>query len=323
MPLIEIKNLTKKFDGFTAVDNLSLDINEGEIFGLLGPNGAGKTTTLSMLATLLPPTSGDALINGFDVIKHPTQVRHCIGFVFQDPSSDDLLTGRENLYLHALMYGVKESEINKKIDEGLKLVDLTDKQNIRMRKYSGGMRRRLELARGFLHSPKILFLDEPTLGLDPQTRENLWKYIKKLSVENKITIILTTHYMDEADKLCDRIGIIDHGKIIALDTPANFKKSLGGDLVTVKTKNPELPEFKKMDYIKNIQYKDGLLSLTVNDASSHLQKILGKAGEAENVELHSPTLHDVFIKLTGRQMREDSDEGEGGWMTRSMNSGNR
>jgi ABC-2 type transport system ATP-binding protein len=323
MPLIDIKNLTKKFEDFTALDNISLEINEGEIFGLLGPNGAGKTTTLSILATLLLPTSGNALINGFDVIKHPTQVRRSIGFVFQDPSSDDLLTGRENLYLHALMYGVKDSEINKRIDEGLKLVDLTDKQNIRMRKYSGGMRRRLELARGFLHSPKILFLDEPTLGLDPQTRENLWKYIKKLSTENKITIILTTHYMEEADLLCDRIAIIDHGKIIALDTPLNFKKGLGGDLVTVKTKNPELSELEKMDYVKHVQYKDGLLSLTVNDASAHLQKILEKVGEAEDVELHSPTLNDVFLKLTGKQIRESSNEGEGGWMTRSMNSGNR
>jgi ABC-2 type transport system ATP-binding protein len=323
MSLIEIKNLTKKFDEFTAVDNLSLEINEGEIFGLLGPNGAGKTTTLSMLATLLPPTSGNAVISGYDVIKHPTQVRRCIGFVFQDPSSDDLLTGRENLYLHALMYGVKDSEINKRIDEGLKLVDLADKQNIRMRKYSGGMRRRLELARGFLHSPKILFLDEPTLGLDPQTRENLWKYIKRLSTENKITIILTTHYMEEADKLCDRVAIIDLGKIIALDTPSNFKKSLGGDSVTIKTKNPELSELKKMDYIKHVQYENNLLSLTVNDASSHLQEILKKVGAAENVELHSPTLHDVFLKLTGRQIREGSEEGEGGWMTRSMHSGNK
>ncbi|MCL5733735.1 MAG: ATP-binding cassette domain-containing protein [Patescibacteria group bacterium] len=323
MPLIEIKNLTKKFEDFVAVDNLSLDINEGEIFGLLGPNGAGKTTTLSMLATLLPPTSGNALISGFDVVKHPTQVRRCIGFVFQDPSSDDLLTGRENLYLHALMYGVKDSEINRKIDEGLKLVDLTDKQNIRMRKYSGGMRRRLELARGFLHSPKILFLDEPTLGLDPQTRENLWKYIKKLSIENKITIILTTHYMEEADKLCDRVAIVDHGKIVALNTPINFKKSLGGDLVTIITKNPELSELKNMDFIKNAQYKDGLLNLTVDDAGAHLQKILDKVGEAQNVELHSPTLNDVFLKLTGRHMRKDSEEGEGGWMTRSINSGNR
>jgi len=156
------------------------------------------------------------------------------------------------------MYGVKDSEINTKIDEGLKLVDLTDKQNIRMRKYSGGMRRRLELARGFLHSPKILFLDEPTLGLDPQTRENLWVYIKKLSTENKITIILTTHYMEEADMLCDRVAIIDHGKVVALDTPLNFKKSLGGDLVTVKTKNPELSELEKMDCVLRMQYKDNL-----------------------------------------------------------------
>ncbi len=323
MPLIDIKNLTKKFDDFTAVDNLSLEISEGEIFGLLGPNGAGKTTTLSMLATLLPPTSGSAVINGFDVIKHPTQVRRCVGFVFQDPSSDDLLTGRENLYLHALMYGVKPGGINKKIEEGLKLVDLTDKQNVRMRKYSGGMRRRLELARGFLHSPKILFLDEPTVGLDPQTRENLWAYIKKLSAENKITIILTTHYMEEADKLCDRIAIIDHGKVIALDTPADFKKSLGGDLVTIKTKNPEISELEKMDYIKRARFKDGLLNLTVNDASSHLQKILEKVGQAEDVELHSPTLHDVFLKLTGRQIREGTEEAEGGWMTRSMRSGNK
>ena len=323
MPLIEIKNLTKKFEGFTAVDDLSLEIKEGEIFGLLGPNGAGKTTTLSMLATLLPPTGGNAIINGYDVVKNPTQVRRSIGFVFQDPSSDDLLTGRENLYLHALMYGVKNSEIDGRIEEGLALVDLKSKQNLKMRKYSGGMRRRLELARGFLHNPKILFLDEPTLGLDPQTRENLWRYIKKLSAEGKITIILTTHYMDEADKLCDRVGIIDHGKIIALDTPVNFKKSLGGDSVAIKTKNPDVPGLKKLNYVKNIQYDDGLLRLTVNDSGSHLQEILKNVGEAENVELHSPTLHDVFIKYTGKSMREDSDEGEGDWFSRSIRSGNK
>jgi ABC-2 type transport system ATP-binding protein len=220
------------------------------------------------------------------------------------------------------MYGVKDSEINKRIDEGLKLVDLTDRQHTRMRKYSGGMRRRLELARGFLHDPKILFLDEPTLGLDPQTRENLWEYIKKLSTENKITIILTTHYMEEADKLCDRLAIIDHGKIVALDTPNNFKKSLGGDVVTIKTKNPNLSELKKQKYIKNINYENNLLSLTVDDASSHLQEILKNVGEAENVELHSPTLNDVFIKLTGKHIRENS-EGEGGWYSRMVHSGNK
>ncbi|TLU83135.1 MAG: ABC transporter ATP-binding protein [Chlorobium sp.] len=323
MPLIQIKNLTRKFEDFTAVDNVSLDIDEGEIFGLLGPNGAGKTTILSMLATLLSPTSGEALICGHDIVKNPTQVRHCIGFVFQDPSSDDLLTGRENLYLHALMYGVRKSEINRKIDEGLMLVDLTDKQHVKMRKYSGGMRRRLELARGFLHNPKVLFLDEPTLGLDPQTRESLWIYIKKLSVENKITIILTTHYMEEADKLCDRIGIIDRGKIIALDTPFNFKKNMGGDLVSISTSNPDLPSLEKIACITQVKYEHDLLSLTVDDAGRHLQEILAHVGEALKVEIHSPTLHDVFLKLTGKRMREGSGGGEGGWMTRSMHAGKR
>jgi len=315
--------LTKRFGDFTAVDDLSLEINEGEIFGLLGPNGAGKTTTLSVLATLLQPTSGQATINGFDVVKQPTQVRHCIGFVFQDPSSDDLLTGRENLYLHALMYGVKGSEIDRRIDEGLELVDLVDKQNIKMRKYSGGMRRRLELARGFLHQPKILFLDEPTLGLDPQARENLWDYIKKLSAVNKMTIILTTHYMEEADKLCDRVAIIDHGKIIALGTPSSFKAGLGGDLVTVKTQNPALSDLERMPFVKDTRYGNGILRLTVDDASAHLQDILKSVGRAESVELHSPTLHDVFLKLTGRHLREESGNGEGGWMTRSVHSGSR
>jgi ABC-2 type transport system ATP-binding protein len=309
MPIIEIKNLTKKFENLTAVDSINLSINEGEIFGLLGPNGAGKTTTLSMLATLLPPTSGYANVGGFDIKTQPSQVRHQIGFVFQDPSSDDMLTGRENLYLHALMYGVKRKGLNEKIDRALKLVDLTDRQNERMRKYSGGMRRRLELARGLLHEPKILFLDEPTLGLDPQARENIWNYIKKLVKENKITIILTTHYMEEADQLCDRLAIIDTGKIIALDTPSNLKKSLGGDVVTLKTKNPKLAAIKKIKYIKHLKYENGILKLTVNDAGSHLQEILKKVGDVESVESRSPTLHDVFLKITGKQIREDNPEG--------------
>ena len=209
MDIIHARGLTKKFDKFTAVRGIDLSIKEGEIFGLLGPNGAGKTTTLSMLSTLIPPTAGTASVNGFDVRKEPSKVRASIGFVFQDPSSDDLLTGRENLYLHALMYGVDMKDINKKMDDVLELVDLTKRQHERMRTYSGGMRRRLELARGLLHEPKVLFLDEPTLGLDPQTREHLWKYIKKLSTERKVTIIITTHYMEEADLLCDRIAIID------------------------------------------------------------------------------------------------------------------
>jgi ABC-2 type transport system ATP-binding protein len=309
MIVIETKNLTKRFDKFTAVHRLNLKINEGEIFGLLGPNGAGKTTTLSMLATLLPPTEGSASVNGFDVVKQSSQVRHSIGFVFQDPSSDEILTGRENLYLHALMYGVEGKKINPKIDEVLKLVDLTGRQNERMKKYSGGMRRRLELARGLLHEPKILFLDEPTLGLDPQTREHIWGYIKRLSKEKKVTIIITTHYMEEADQLCNRLAIIDHGKIAALDTPLNLKKSLGGDVVKIKIQKPDLTALKKLKYVKNIKHKDGILSFAVSDAGLHLQEILKKVGKAESVESRSPTLQDVFIHLTGEEIRDQEAEG--------------
>jgi ABC-2 type transport system ATP-binding protein len=220
-----------------------------------------------------------------------------------------VLTGRENLYLHALMYGVEGRKINQKIDEVLKLVDLTDRQNERMKKYSGGMRRRLELARGLLHEPKILFLDEPTLGLDPQTREHIWGYIKRLSKEKKVTIIITTHYMEEADQLCDRLAIIDHGKVAALDTPLNLKKSLGGDVVRIKIQKPNLKALRKFKYVKNIKHKDGILSFAVNDAGTHLQEILKKVGKAESVESRSPTLQDVFISLTGEEIRDQEAEG--------------
>ncbi len=321
MIAIEVKNLTKRFDKFTAVHKLNLKINEGEIFGLLGPNGAGKTTTLSMLATLLPPTEGSATVNGFDVRKQSSKVRHSIGFVFQDPSSDELLTGRENLYLHALMYGVEGKKINQKIDEVLKLVDLTDRQNERMKRYSGGMRRRLELARGLLHEPKILFLDEPTLGLDPQTREHIWGYIKRLSKEKKVTIIITTHYMEEADQLCDRLAIIDHGKIVALDTPSKLKKSLGGDVVRIRIQKPNVKALRSLKYVKNIKHQDGVLSFTVNDAGTHLQEILKRIGKAESVESRSPTLQDVFINLTGEEIRDQ--EGEGGTFEKMISNSRR
>ncbi len=324
MSVIETNNLTKRFDKLVAVDKLNLSIEEGEIFGLLGPNGAGKTTTLNMLSTLIPPSEGHAMVNGFDVKKQPSQVRHCIGFVFQDPSSDDMLTGRENLYLHALMYGVDMSNINEKMNNVLKLVDLTEKQNIRMKQYSGGMRRRLELARGLLHEPKILFLDEPTLGLDPQTRQHLWAYIKKLSTEKKVTIIITTHYMDEADQLCDRVAIIDHGKIAALDTPQNLKSKLGGDVVRLKVSGkPKLDSVKRLRYVKNVKREDGFVSMSVDDSGKHLQEILKKIGDVESVETRKPTLNDVFLHFTGNEMRDDA--GEGGWFEKAMNSnrGNR
>ncbi len=320
MYAIQTKELVKRFGGFTAVGGISFDVNEGEIFGLLGPNGAGKTTTLSMLATLVKPTSGSGTVNGFDVLKDPHNVRKSIGFVFQEPSCDDLLSGRDNLYLHALMYGVDMHNIKEKIDAAFALVDLADKQNLIVKQYSGGMRRRLELARGLLHQPRVLFLDEPTLGLDPQTRQHLWKYIKKLVKETKVTIIITTHYMEEADQLCDRLAIIDHGKIVALDTPGNLKRKLGGDIIKLKVQSPNVSVIKKLKYVKHVKQDDGMLTITVDDANRHIQDILKKVGRVDNVELRSPTLNDVFLHYTGSEIRDN--EAEGGVFERMMHSGN-
>jgi len=235
---VEIKNLTKKFGKFVAVDDLSLEIKEGQLFGLLGPNGAGKTTTISMLATLLNPTSGSAKICGHDVKKDRDMVRKSIGIVFQDQSLDDELTGRENMNLHGMLYGLNKAKRGERIKELLGLVELKDKADNVVKSYSGGMKRRLEIARGLMHHPKVLFLDEPTIGLDPQTRRRIWNYIKDLNKKENITLILTTHYMDEADVLCDEVAIIDNGKIVALDSPENLKKKIGsGEPIMV----PKLP----------------------------------------------------------------------------------
>lgn len=316
--VIETEKLIKKYDKLTAVAGINLKIKEGEIFGLLGPNGAGKTTTLSMLATLVKPTSGKAFVNGFDVTTNPGNVRKSIGMVFQDPSSDDVLSGRDNLYLHALLYGVDTHDINRKIDEVLDLVDLKDRQKEIVKKYSGGMRRRLELARGLLHQPKILFLDEPTLGLDPQTREHMWTYIKKLVKEKHVTIIITTHYMEEADLLCDRVAIIDHGKIVALDTPKELKRSIGGDVVKLKMQKPDIRALKRLKHVRKVKLENGEVFMTVDNASERLQDILKAAGRVSSVELRSPTLNDVFLHYTGREMREEG--GEGGYFERMINA---
>ncbi len=239
MPVaIHIQNLTRRFNDLVAVDNISFDIDQGEIFGLLGPNGAGKTTTLSMLSTMLKPTSGSATINGIDIEKDEDGVRKSIGIVFQDQSLDEELTAWENMDFHGRLYRIPADIRKQRITELLKLVELEDRKDDIVKTFSGGMRRRLEIARGLLHHPSVLFLDEPTLGLDPQTRNHLWQYIATLAKEKGITIILTTHYMDEADRLCNRIAIIDHGKIIALDTPKNLKDGIGGDVVTIKSPDP-------------------------------------------------------------------------------------
>jgi ABC-2 type transport system ATP-binding protein len=317
MHVIDTKNLTKKYKEITAVDNLNLQIEEGEIFGLLGPNGAGKTTTLLMLTTLKKPTSGTAKVNNFDIAKQPDKVRKSIGIVFQDPSSDDILTGYENLKLHGWLYDMPDDLRERRIKEVLELVDLTDRKNDLVKKYSGGMRRRLEIARGLMHHPKVLFLDEPTLGLDPQSRDHIWNYIEKLAKEENITIIITTHYMDEADKLCDRLAIIDRGKIVVLGTPKKLKKDLGGDIIRLKAKKLDIDALKKLKYVKKVDNCDGEVCLTVKDADKHLQEILKVVGKVESVEIRSPTLDDVFLHYTGRVIRDDSPEG--GWAERAMN----
>ncbi|TXT59773.1 MAG: ABC transporter, ATP-binding protein (modular protein) [Promethearchaeota archaeon] len=246
--IIEVKNLTKVYEEgeILAVDSIKFNIRKGEIFALLGPNGAGKTTTISMLSTLLEPTEGTAIVNSHNVQEESNMVRKSIGVVFQEPSLDTELTGRENLELHAVLYGMKKEERNEKISEVLELVDLQDRADNFVKNYSGGMKRRLEIARGLIQTPKILFLDEPTLGLDPQTRRKIWEKIKELnSGPLEMTILITTHYMEEADELADRICIMDHGKIIALDTSQNLKKKISGDIIDI--------EFEKVESNKKLE----------------------------------------------------------------------
>jgi len=309
MNIIQTKRLTKCYGSICAVNNLELNISKGEIFGLLGPNGAGKTTIIHMLATLLKPTSGEAQVNGYDIIKHPGDVRRSIGIVFQEPSSDDILTGYENLKLHAMLYNVPREKSSIRINELLQLVELFDRKDDQVKTYSGGMRRRLELARGLLHRPKILFLDEPTLGLDPQSRVSIWKYIKQMVSEEGITIILTTHYMEEADELCDRIGIIDSGKIIVLDYPQKLKKSVGAEIIRIKGPKKNIDKLNQLDYVQRVEYSNEIITIAVNDANKHLQQILEILGSIDSVELYTPTLNDVFIHFTGKAIREAPPEG--------------
>lgn len=221
--IIQVKNLTKRFNGFTAVDKISFDVKEGEMFGFLGPNGAGKTTTINMLTTLLSPTSGTAKINDFDIVRKRDQVRECLGIIFQEQTLDLELTAYENLYFHGILYGVKKDVLKERIHEMLHLVELEKMQKKLVKTFSGGMKRRLEIARGLIHHPKVLFLDEPTLGLDPQTRSHIWDYILTLQKKEKITMFLTTHYLNETE-MCDRIAIIDHGQIVEIDTPKKLKQ---------------------------------------------------------------------------------------------------
>ncbi len=310
--MIAIKDLSKKFGEFIALDHLSLEIEKGELFGLLGPNGAGKTTLISILATILAPTSGGATVCGSDVRREEDAVRQCIGIVFQDPSLDDELTGEENLDFHGRLYGLDWRTRGSRSDEVLRLVDLEDRRHDVVKNYSGGMRRRLELARGLMHQPRVLFLDEPTLGLDPETRRRIWNYIRSLKDSYGMTIILTTHYMEEADQLCSRIAIIDRGRIVALDTPDGLKASLGGDLLELAVASPRTDFVERLNDLQDVRSviaSDGKLILTVKNGESVIPSVFEIAHELgagiSSVSLRKPNLEDVFIKLTGREIREE------------------
>jgi daunorubicin resistance ABC transporter ATP-binding subunit len=314
--LIIIKNLVKKYGEFYALHGLNFEVNENEIFGLLGPNGAGKTTLIHILATLLKPTEGYAIVNGFNVLHDATKVRESIGVVFQAPSSDDMLTGYENLKVHALLYGIPSRKREIRISEVLKLVGLEERKNDQVKKYSGGMRRRLEIARGLLHNPKVFFLDEPTLGLDPQSRDIMWTYIKKIVKEENVTIILTTHYMEEADTLCDRIGFITNGRIIALDSPLNLKQEIGGDIVKI-TFTDDIhanTDFADFDFVHRVENNGNSVIIYMDEVNSNLHRLVKHLDDVKSIEYTKPTLNDVFLKLSGDTLSGDSPEG--GFMQR-------
>jgi ABC-2 type transport system ATP-binding protein len=311
MSAIIIKELTKKFGEFTAVDGVSFSVETGELFGLLGPNGAGKTTILNMLTTLLLPTAGDAEIAGYDLRRDPDGIRNNIGIIFQDPSLDIGLTGRENLEFHAMMYNIGSDERKKRIREVLDIVGLADKADILVENYSGGMKRRLEIARGLVHYPKVLFLDEPTLGLDAQTRRSIWDHIRNLNRNYGTSVILTTHYMEEADYLCDRIAIIDHGKIIALNTPSGLKKCLRGDCVSLTIEGRIdliATALGEKEWVKEIIRNEKMLDVITSDYEKNIPDIFQTAGNLgigiSSINFSKPSLEDVFIRLTGSTIRE-------------------
>ena len=311
---VETKSLTKSFGNVIAVNDISFSVKTGEIFGFLGPNGAGKSTTMMILTTLLKPTSGQALISEFNVMSDAKKVRENIGYVQQETTVDEYLTGRENLLLQAKLNHIPKKEINKRIDDILELIELSDKQNESVVTYSGGMRKRLDIAGGLLHRPKVLFLDEPTVGLDIQTRRKIWEYIKKIHTEFNMTIFLSTHYMEEADRLCDRVGIIDGGKIQVIDSPENLKNAMGNEVISIildehKIHDSFLPKLKEIEFVKNITEDGAKLTLFVSNGTQVIPKIFQISSELDvkitTISLTRPTLDDVFLSYTGHEIRDD------------------
>ncbi|MGZ7050151.1 MAG: ATP-binding cassette domain-containing protein [Methanobacterium sp.] len=307
--IIETYNISKKFDDFTAVDSVNLEVERNSVYGVLGPNGAGKTTLISMLCTILHPTSGTAIVNGYDIVKQAKEVRASIGIVFQSRALDDILTGREHLEMHAALYGVPKDVRSKRIDEILDLIDLGEKADEFTKTYSGGMKRRLEIGRGLIHYPKVLFLDEPTLGLDPQTREKIWEYIEDLNKREDITVLLTTHYMDEADNLCDKISIFDKGSIVTTNSPKNLKRELKADTITLMVDDPEKFQnlAKDLDFIKEMFVMDGEIKLMVERGENLITRLVNFTDKngigVKSIELDHPNLEDVFISYTGSSIK--------------------
>jgi ABC-2 type transport system ATP-binding protein len=317
--IIRTEKLTKVFPGgVTAVDAVDFEVKEGEIFGFLGPNGAGKTTTIKMLNTLIRPTSGTATVAGYDVAKQPAQVRNNVGYVAQDVGVDERATGKENLALYGHFYRLDRQTIRQRVTELFELVDLIGYEDKMVATYSGGMRKRLDIAMGLIHQPKLIFMDEPTVGLDPQTRIHIWDYIRDLAKAMGVTIFLTTHYMEEADHLADRIAIIDLGKIIAVGTADDLKKSIGGDVVTLtpcETGAAECEEFMKRTeavlssepFVLRMQATDSQMAVYVNNGESaapSIMRLLANEGiEVETLSVSRPSLDDVFLKYTGRTIR--------------------
>ena len=306
MKSIQVENLQKKYGRLEAVKSVSFEVDEGEIFGFLGPNGAGKTTTINVLCTLLNPSGGSAAVNGYDVVKQRNEVRRSIGLVFQESTLDEYLTAEQNLLFHSYAYGVSKDIRDQRMKDLLDLVDLWDRRKGKTRTYSGGMKRRLEIVRGLIHHPRVLFLDEPTLGLDPQTRRYIWDYVEDIRVKENLTIFLTTHYMDEAEH-CDRIAVIDDGNIVAIDTPDKLKDGVGGDLVMIRaTDNEAAAKELGENWALESETQDDIVKFSVPKGEEFLPEFVRNfKGELLSINVRRPTLDDVFLSLTGRDIRDE------------------
>ncbi|MBV9291618.1 MAG: ATP-binding cassette domain-containing protein [Frankiales bacterium] len=314
-PAVVVEGLTKRYGGLVAVDGVSFDVKTGENFGFLGPNGAGKSTTIKMLCTLVEPTSGSASVAGHDIIRERSAVRRDIGLVFQDPTLDQYLTAEQNLRMHAELYGVPRSALRERTTQVLEMVGLADRRDALVSTYSGGMKRRLEIARGLLHAPRVLFLDEPTVGLDPQTRASIWRYINELRQREDITIFLTTHYMDEAE-YCDRIAIMDRGHIVVLDTPEALKAAVGKDRVQITTADDEAAITALQDrFGLEARMAEDQVTFSVASGEEFVPRLFAELGVAiKSVSVSRPSLDDVFMSHTGTTIRDAEADGGNQWM---------